>query len=45
MRTAIAPWRQSEDIHGPKPDGQLGKVFDVMLGTATRVGEVLAIRR
>lgn len=45
MRTAIATWRQGEDIHGPKPDGQLGKVFDLMLGTATRVGEVLAIRR
>ncbi len=45
MRTAIAVWRQDEETHGPKPDGQLGKVFDVMLGTASRVGEALAIRR
>jgi hypothetical protein len=30
---------------GPKPDGQLGAIIEVMLGTSARIGEVLAIRR
>jgi integrase len=30
---------------GPKPDGQLGAIVEVMLGTSARIGEVLAIRR
>lgn len=29
---------------GPRPDGQLGQVVEVMLGTSARIGEVLAIR-
>lgn len=45
MRVAIASWRKDEAAHGPSPDGQLGEVFDVMLGTASRIGEALAIRR
>lgn len=44
MREAIAQWRHNEGEPGPRPDGQLGKVFDVMLGTATRISEALAIR-
>jgi hypothetical protein len=29
----------------PKPDGQLGAIVEVMLGTSARIGDVLAIRR
>ena len=29
---------------GPKPDGQLALIFDVILGTGARIGEALAIR-
>ena len=29
----------------PLPDGQLGAIVEVMLGTSARIGEVLAIRR
>jgi integrase len=29
---------------GPKPDGQLTLIFDVILGTGARIGETLAIR-
>ena len=32
-------------MSGPKPDGQLGAIVEVMLGTSARIGEVLAIRR
>ncbi|WP_308465239.1 tyrosine-type recombinase/integrase [Rathayibacter soli] len=45
MREAIACWRVGPHERGPRPDGQLGKAFDVMLGTATRISETLAIRR
>jgi len=30
---------------GPKPDGQLSSIIEVMLGTSARIGEALAIRR
>ena len=30
---------------GPNPDGQLGQIVEVMLGTSARIGEGLAIRR
>ncbi|TFD03636.1 site-specific integrase [Cryobacterium sp. TMT1-66-1] len=30
---------------GPRPDGQVRDIIEVMLGTATRIGEVLAFRR
>lgn len=45
IRTAIAFWEAGRSISGPKPDGQLGAIVEVMLGTSTRIGEVLAIRR
>lgn len=41
MQVAIA----CRSISGPKPDGQLGAIVEVMLGTSARIGEVLAIRR
>ncbi|TFD03952.1 site-specific integrase [Cryobacterium sandaracinum] len=46
IRAAIAQWESAADhISGPKPDGQLGAIIEVMLGTSARIGEVLAIRR
>lgn len=41
----IAHWEAGRSISGPKPDGQLGAIVEVMLGTSARIGEVLAIRR
>ncbi len=45
IRAAIAYWEAGRDVSGPKPDGQLGAIVEVMLGTSARIGEVLAIRR
>ncbi|MCP2032596.1 integrase [Okibacterium sp. HSC-33S16] len=46
IRAAIARWEAGEDhVSGPKPDGQLGAIVEVMLGTSARIGEVLAIRK
>lgn len=45
VRAAIAYWEAGRSISGPKPDGQLGAIVEVMLGTSARIGEVLAIRR
>ncbi|WP_342000340.1 site-specific integrase [Microbacterium sp. LWH7-1.2] len=45
IRAAIALWESGRAISGPKPDGQLGGIIEVMLGTSARIGEVLAIRR
>ncbi len=46
IRQAIALWESgSFHMSEPKPDGQLGKIVEVMLGTSARIGEVLAIRR
>lgn len=46
IRAAIARWESAVDhVSGPKPDGQLGAIVEVMLGTSARIGEVLAIRR
>jgi len=43
IREAIATWRTAEGTPGPRPDGQLGQVIEVMLGSSARIGEVLAI--
>jgi integrase len=46
IRAAIAQWESAANhVSGPKPDGQLGAIIEVMLGTSARIGEVLAIRR
>ncbi len=45
IRAAIAYWEAGRDVSGPKPDGQLGVIVEVMLGASARIGEVLAIRR
>jgi hypothetical protein len=46
IRAVIAQWESAADhTSGPKPDGQLGAIIEVMLGTSARIGEVLAVRR
>ena len=45
VRAAIAYWEQGLATSGPRPDGQLGQIVEVMLGTSGRIGEVLALRR
>ncbi|MGG7462813.1 tyrosine-type recombinase/integrase [Plantibacter sp. YIM 135347] len=46
IRAAIARWEGGADhVSGPLPDGQLGAIVEVMLGTSARIGEVLGIRR
>jgi integrase len=45
IRAAIAYWEAGRDVSGPKPDGRLGAIVEVILGTSARIGEVLAIRR
>lgn len=45
IRAAIAHWESGVSSSGPKPDGQLGAIVEVMLGTSSRIGEALAFRR
>ncbi len=45
IRAAVHAWRTGKGLSGPKPDGQLGAIIEVMLGTSARIGEVLAIRK
>lgn len=44
IRSAIREWEQRPILAGPRPDGQLGQIIELMLGTSARIGEVLAIR-
>jgi integrase len=44
IRTAAANWRSAPGLPGPKPDGQVRDIIEVLLGTAMRTGEVLALR-
>ena len=44
IRTAAATWRSDPKQPGPKNDGQVRDIIEVLLGTATRTGEVLALR-
>jgi integrase len=44
IRTAVATWRRNGKHNGPKPDGQLEAIIEVMMGTSARIGEALAIR-
>lgn len=44
IRSAIRDWENRPILAGPRPDGQLGQIVEVMLGTSARIGEVLAIR-
>lgn len=44
IREAVQAWEERKVTSGPKPDGQLGQIIEVLLGTSARIGEVLAIR-
>jgi integrase len=44
IRTAATRWRSEPGLPGPKPDGQVRDIIEVLLGTAMRPGEVLALR-
>jgi integrase len=44
IREAAANWRTGSSQPGPKPDGQVRDIIEVLLGTAMRPGEVLALR-
>lgn len=44
IRAAAAAWRTGPNVHGPRPDGQVRDICEVLLGTAMRPGEVLALR-
>jgi integrase len=46
IRIAVRFWETGVSSGpGPKPDGQLSGIIEVMLGTSARIGEALAIRR
>lgn len=44
IRAAAAAWRNDPGLPGPKPDGRVRDIIEVLLGTALRTGEVLALR-
>lgn len=44
LRAAAAAWRTGPDVRGPKPDGKVRDICEVLLGTSMRPGEVLALR-
>ncbi len=44
IRRAAATWRTAPGLPGPKSDGQVRDIIEVLLGTAMRPGEVLALR-
>ena len=44
IRLAAANWRTEPGQPGPKPHGQVRDLIEVVFGTATRTGEVLALR-
>ena len=45
IRAVIKAWEQVRGTCAPNPDGQLGAIVEVMLGTSARIEEKLAIRR
>ncbi|WP_157681780.1 tyrosine-type recombinase/integrase [Microbacterium pygmaeum] len=45
IRGAARDWRKGEGYLGPRPDGQVRDLIEVMLGSATRIGEALALRK
>jgi integrase len=44
IRQAAAKWRSEPGLPGPRPDGQVRDIIEVLLGTAMRPGEALALR-
>ncbi|WP_344771707.1 tyrosine-type recombinase/integrase [Nocardioides panacisoli] len=45
IRRAAANWRTGDGQPGPKSDGQVRDLIEVLLGTGMRPGEALALRR
>ena len=46
IRAAVRTWRRGEAKGpGPRPDGQLEVIIEVMLGSSLRIGEVLGLRK
>src|SRR5215204_4339430 len=45
VRQAVASWRSGPSVSGPRTDGQVQDVIEVMLGTSDRIGEALALRK
>lgn len=45
IRGAVRNWRRGAGLSGPKPDGQLEAMIEVMVGSSARIGEVLALRK
>jgi integrase len=45
IRRAAREWRTEDGLMGPRSDGQVRDIIEVMLGTATRIGETLALRQ
>ncbi|WP_111719352.1 tyrosine-type recombinase/integrase [Homoserinimonas sp. OAct 916] len=45
LRASVATWRTGENVYGPRPDGRLADVIEMLLGTSARIGEALAIRK
>lgn len=45
IRAVIKAWERQRGSSDLNPDGQLGQIVEVMLGTSARIGEVLGIRR
>src|SRR3954447_6703360 len=44
IRAAAASWRTEPGLPGPKSDGNVRDIIEVLLGTAMRPGEALALR-
>lgn len=44
IRAAAASWRSEPGLPGPKSDGNVRDIIEVLLGTAMRPGEALALR-
>jgi integrase len=45
IRLAVRFWETGIIPTGPRPDGQLSAIIEVLLGTSARIGEALAVRR
>lgn len=45
VRAAAARWRREKSVSGPRSDGQVRDLIEVMVGTSDRIGEALALRK
>lgn len=44
VRRLVREWRTGESVLGPRPNGDLADIVDLLAGTGLRIGEVLALR-